>query len=105
MLFEDLPTLRVVLVSDDRLEESEVVLYRAVHMDCAGEPRAAREDGPEYLDAARPHPLQEPVAHDPTLRPFTGAHLRIRVARIVRMDVDVGLRVLGIVRPPFLRVP
>src|SRR5437016_1011344 len=100
-LFEDLPPLRVVLESEDRLEESEVDFDRAVHMDCASEPRATREDGPEHLDAVRPHPFQEPVAHDPTVRPFAGAHLRIRVARIVGMDVDVGLWVLGIVRPPF----
>src|SRR5438309_1800012 len=100
-----LDALSVVLESEDRLEESEVDLDRAVHMDCPGEPRAAREDGPEHLDAARPHPFQEPVAHDPTVRPFARAHLRVRVARVVRMDVDVRLRAPGIVRPPLLRIP
>src|SRR6058998_4459774 len=104
-LLQNLAALLLAGEGELRLKQAEIDLDLRVHSDRAHESRAALEDGPNRRDSSGSDPFQEAEANDPTLGPFSGSDLRIRIPRIEAVEVHVARGVFRIVRPSLLRVP
>src|SRR2546426_7854172 len=107
LALEDLTHLIGVLEGEVGGEDAEV--HRGVGIvdllrppDQAG---AVHEHVALHLRPVRPHLPEVAEADDVALEPLPGADLQVEALWVERMDVEVGVRLLGVVLPPVLRVP